>query len=511
MSRLIRLLTTLALPALVAAWGAGPLAAQRAPLHIEPGHWSWDAIRRLNAAGLAPQASDWWHAPVTRSGAASVFASAEATARATDRPDWAALAAGYRELLESESDTAGVVAAAAVGIGWVVAAGDALGGDGYFLFEDWEGARPLPRLAGPAGALQGAGYVHPSVSWSLDMGWQAGDIVVGNAVLAGAVGSFDVWGGRRRLQYGIGRGGATVLGSSLNEVPQLAWRTAYTFQGLGVTVREPFHLPGYLRFLGPTRIEAAGGRMARAGRVDRPWVAFGRLMLTPFSERLTVGVNRGAIFAGDGVPITARRLFGLLYGEHGGEAGEFENQVFSTLASYRPPLGRHLPLLLYVEWGMDDTSGAVRNTPGVVAGIDVGAVPGVPALAAGLERTSFAQSCCGQPIWFRHIYYRGSWADEGRLFAHPLGGHGREWLAHVRLDLPAVGVLARADGFVRDRHHENLFALERMGRAVGGSVSLDLRLTGRATFRLDASHEQGEAWDASRFSTFLTIPLGTVH
>jgi hypothetical protein len=512
MNRLRRLRRSAALLLTVlAAVAVQPAAGQRAAVYLEPGHWSWDAIRRLHAAGLAPPAGDRVSASVTRRHALAVFTASEEAARAAGRTDLAVLAASYRSLLLAESDTAGLIAGAALSAGWASAAGDARGGDGYFIMEDWQGAQPLPRLRGPGAGMRAWGWAGDRLGWAADIGWLGDDAVVGAATLSAALGPFDVWAGRRRLQYGVGRGGGTVMAGALHAPPALWQRTGYTFQGAGAEVREAFHFPGFLRFLGATRIEATMGRMARVGRVDRPWVAFGRLVGSPFSERFTLGVNRGAIFAGDDIPITPGRLFGLLYGAHGGEGGEFENQVFSAIATFRPPLGHALPLLLYVEWGMDDTSGAVSNTPGVVAGFDLGAVPGLPALAVGAERTSFAQSCCGQPIWYRHIYYRGSWADEGRLFAHPLGGHGREWLAHARLDLPARGVLARADVYTRDRYHENLFALERMGRSRGASAGLEARLPGRASLRLDADYERGVDWEATRLTTFLTAWPGRVR
>jgi hypothetical protein len=477
-----------------------PAAGQHAPIFLDPGHWGWDVARRLNATGHAPAASDPAVAPMTRQHLAALLTAADSAAPA----EFSRLVAGWRRLLGEEAATEGLLAGANLRAGWTHAQGEALAGDGYFMFDDWEGAQPLPHASTPAVGVKAHGFLLPELAWSVHAGYAAGRPAVRSALLTSAVGPLDVWAGRRPLQYGIGRGGATVIGGSLGDVPEIAQRTRYTFQGAGLQVRDPFRFPSVLRFLGPTRIEAALGRMAVVGRVNAPWVAFGRITSTPFSDRLTLGVNRGAIFGGEGVPITPGRLFGLLYGAHGGDGGEFENQVFSTIASFRPPLGRWLPLLLYVEWGMDDTAGAVRDTPGIVAGADLGAVPGADGLALGLERSNFSQSCCGNPIWYRHIFYRGSWADQGRLFAHPLGGHGREWLAHARLDLPAHGVWLRTDLFDRTRGHENVFAPERMGRSRGASIALEARITPAWALRLDGSYERGQEWDSSRLSAIVT-------
>jgi hypothetical protein len=489
----------------VAATALLPMAAsaQRAPVFLEPGHWAYDAIRRASAAGVAPPSSDHALAPVTLQHALSVFRHAQQVAAAEGRDELAALAAGYQAMLLAASDTVGLLAGSEVRAGWTAARGEARGGDGYIIFEDWEGARPLPATNSPAIAWRGHGHVQSWLAWSVDAGYLGGEPVVRAATVAAAVGPFDVWAGRRRLHYGIGRGGGTVLGGALSEVPDLAHRTGYTFQGVGGHVRDPFHFPAFLRFLGPDRIEAVLGRLARNGQVDGPWVAFGRLIGSPFHDRLTLGINRGAIFGGEGVAITPGRLAGLVIGLHGGEAGEFENQVFSTLLAFRPPLGPHVPVEAYLEWGMDDTAGAVRDVPAVVAGLDLAAVPGLPAVSLGVERTSFAQSCCGNPIWYRHVFYRGSWADEGRLFAHPLGGHGREWLVHSRLDLPRRGLLLRGDLYSRRRYHENLFALERMGESLGGRLGAEYAFGNGTAIRLDAAWEAAEEWRTRRLTAFL--------
>jgi hypothetical protein len=495
------------LGAMPAALTPSHAAGQRAPLFMEPGHWSHDAIRRLNGLGLAPPASDPALAPVTVQHAESVFAYADSAGRARGHDTGAHLAAGYLARLRAETSTAGLLAVHTGLVGWAAASGEALGGDGHFFGEDWEGAQPVASASGPVALWRGYGFAVPWLSWTVEGGWMADEAAVRTAVVAAAAGPFDVWAGRRRLQYGMGRGGAVVMGGAPNDAPLHYHRTGYVFDGVGIHVREPFHFPWLLRILGADRAEATLGRISRNGRVDRPWVAFGRLIGTPFTPRFTLGINRGAIFGGDGQALTAGRLLGVIAGLHGDAvSGFYENQVFSVMGRIRPPLGP-LPLELYLEWGMDDTSGAVRRVPGIVAGLDVAAVPGLPALALGLERTSFAESCCGNPIWYRNIYYRGSWADEGRLFAHPLGGHGTEWLLHGRVDLPGRGVAIRAELFSRDRGHENLFSLERRGSSTGLTGSAEAAAL-EGTLRLDGSLERGDGWEAGRFSLSYSRVLG---
>lgn len=503
---------TLLLAVLLAALGPAPARAQApppatappatAPVFLEPGHWGWDVARRLVGLGLAPASADPAAAPVTVPHLRRLLLDGLALLEAGGggrEPGLHGRLAAWLELLEAETSAPAALARLRLETGYSVLRGEALAGDGYFADgpdPDWEGAATLPGVSSPVGLVAASGYLGRQVSWDVHAGRVGGDWAVPSATLAAALGPLDLWAGRRRLHYGAGRGGGTVAGSGWSAAPELTRRSLHSLDGAGLQVRHPFRLPGALGHLGEIRLEAAGGRLPANGVVEEPFVAFGRVSLTPH-PRFTLGVDRGAIFGGKGNPVTARRLVGLLAGVHGGEGGEFENQVVSLLARVRPPLGA-VPLQLFLEWGMDDTAGAIRDAPAIVAGADLAAVPGVQALALGAEFTRFPRSCCGNPIWYRNVFFRGSWADRGRPFAHPLGGHGREILAHGRLDLPAAGVSVRADGFMRTRGEENLFVPGREGRSRGGTLRIDFRLPAGVGVWLDGALEQGAGWSSRR-------------
>jgi hypothetical protein len=474
-----------------------------APLFLEPDHWANHAIRRLVAMGLAPAAADPLAAPMTLQHAREVLQQALDSAAGTTA---STTVRGWLALLQNEGATAGTLALARVNAGMMTLDGQARGGDGYFLEEDWEGASRLEGVAGPALTIAVRGFVNRRLSWSVNGGWLAHGWSVPAAAVAVAAGPLDLWAGRRRLHYGVGRGGSTVLGAGLDASPYLTQRTLYSLTGGGLHTREPFTFPSVFGFLGTGRIEIVGGQLPRNGRVESPFVVFGRVTTTPFTPRLTFGVNRGAIFGGHGNPITVGRLGGLLIGLHGGEGGEFENQVLSAVVRFRPPLGS-LPLEAYLEWGMDDTAGAVRDSPAIIAGADLGAVPGLPSVSLGFEATRFPGACCGNPIWYRSVFFRGSWADEGRLFAHPLGGHGSELLGHAGLDLPQHGLLVRAQAFTRDRGQENLFAPGRDGHSRGGSLALEYSVSRRTGLQLRAGAESARSWSSHHASLFLTHVL----
>ena len=482
---------------------ASPARAQHAPFHLDPGHWAWDAVRRMNAAGVAPGASDPTVAPVTRAHARAVLRHAIEQAHAREQPQLAAVAQRYLDFLLAESDTAGLITRASARIGWSDNADQVLAGDGYLNDEDWTGARPLTGASAPAGALQLEGLLRHWLSWNVAAGRLDDQWAVPVATLGVRAGVFDAWLGRRRLHYGTAHGGGTVLGAGFHDGADISYRIYDSFDGAGIYVREPFHFPWHLRHLGPIRLEVAGGRLSRNGSIDDPYIVFGRLFGQPFTRRFTLGINRGAVFGGAGNEITAGRLFGLLIGLHGGDHGEFENQIFSTIARVRPPLGP-FGVELYAEVGMDDTAGAIEDTPGIIAGADMGWIPGLPALSLALEHAQFPHSCCGNPIWYRSVFFRGSWSEEGRLFAHPLGGHGREWRARASIDIPQHGLLVNVDAFTRHRGAENLFAPQRQGRSRGGSARVEYRHPRGFGLHADATIERASAWDAHRAAIMLT-------
>ena len=85
------------------------------------------------------------------------------------------------------------------------------------------------------------------------------------------------------------------------------------------------------------------------------------------------------MFSGEGQPPFTFRNFKEMFLTHGIRVAgsEFENGIASVEARWRPPIPV-VPAVLYVEWGTDDNHSAWIKFPGVVAGLEVPSVPGVP-------------------------------------------------------------------------------------------------------------------------------------
>jgi hypothetical protein len=514
------------LPALLLALGlifsaAAPVSAQeQAPgerlppmgpsgsLYLPVDHWVIGALARLDALPELGAVVPWGVGTPTRREALGALERAASLAPPPSAQDptpeavaLAALARGWRDRLRQE--TGGDPGAVPRPVRWAGGHWDLRVGRRYGALGTGEGRydfiAPEP--------LGEAGHLHAGLAGALEVGpvAVAGEARVGeDGVLrprelhaAGRLGPVDLWAGRRAPAFAGGRGGRVVLGG------------AVPLDGGGLSLAGPRSLPGFLRHLGPVRFETHLARLGESGALRHPWFWAARGSVAPH-PRLSLGLNRAAMFGGEGnAPITVKNVLLMLAGSRAeelpGDLGRsfFANQVASVELRWRPPLGG-VPSTLYVEWGMEDSSGAWLNVPGFTAGWEVAAVPRAPDVALGIEVTYFAPECCGNPPWYRHASFTGGWAQEGLPLGHPLGGEGMEWLLHGRADLLDARLVSSWGLFHRKRKGDNLFMPDRQGTSRGASLEVLWGAGGRTDLVLDGLYESGEGgW--SQLRAFLGI------
>lgn len=470
------------------AQGQDPRPSFAAPF-LPPGHWAVEAVRRLDAIGLVePGFNRLARSPSRR---AVMRALRDAAARAErEAPGLAALTRAYHARIVEEFPStaarfegaerrrAGFGSGFLIG-GYEVREGRLLSGFGYENGDDWTGPVPLHDVAA---VLAGGGWgttLGSSLAVSVSSVRQAGDWGLDAGYATAVWRRAGLWLGRRALGFGPGTGGGIAVNPSV------------AFDGGGIYLADPMHLPGFLRGLGPVVFETFLTRVGDSGSIENPWmwVAHGAVEPHP---RVGIGLNRAAMFGGEGENgLSLRNLAYLLVGKHGGAGSGFDNQIFAIDVWYRPSLAG-LPVILFLEWGIEDSAGAIADVPGVVAGLELAAVPGVPELALGVERASFAGRCCGNPIWYRHWKFDSGWTVGGVPLGHPLGGHGTEWLAFARADLLEARLRIDGRAFRRDRGAENLFAPDRLGRSTGARIRTEFRALARVEFVLHGALESGE-------------------
>ena len=500
-SRLLVAIVALLLPMLLGA----PLSAQlhdnpRPPIRyaspfLDPEHWAVRAAKRLHAVGLAPQTYD----PAVRSQrlieVAAVFIHAAYIWPSDRIRD---LLQGYTDRLREEFgpshvDASGISAygptfvRVGAGAGMVHHGGRVLTGIGYSNVDDWTGTDPLEDVTSPAVNASLHGALSRRVAFGARAAAHLDGITIDDAYLVGHAGFFGFWAGRRALGFGPGWSGSIALDDQRS------------FTGAGMYFTDGYTLPSILRYLGPIRFE---GFLTRVENEDRPTdpkdPLFGSARLSSnLHNRFALAATRAVMFGGaNNTDFELKYLLQMLYGDHAGIAGEWSNEVFAWDMRFRPPLGS-LPLLLFFEMGMDDSAGAIYRAPAWVLGADVGQIPGAPEFGFGLERIYIPAASIKNTIWYRNWSLRGGWTDDRRLLGHPLGGHGKGWLAHAHADLDDARLSVNASVFRFDRGAENLFAPERVGRAYGAEIDAAYRFAPSLEFRARGRIEDGSDWRQS--------------
>ncbi|HET7273555.1 MAG TPA: capsule assembly Wzi family protein [Longimicrobiaceae bacterium] len=466
------------------------LSAQASP-SLDPDHWAVAAARRAEALGLVEG-----YLPSERSVSREVVAEALAEAAASAGDEWPQYLPLLKAWQARFAEEFGAVGEAWDGLALLSGSGqigyrarDGAAAPGLAEFPpERTGALPLEdrsdllvgaNLAAAIGDhLVVAAEPRASLDEFYDSEWE---IVAGWRRLSASI-------GRQPVGYGYGVGGGVLLSG------------AVPINRIEIETSQSVILPGILRYAGPFALHLFFGEMDDDRHPADPFIWGARASIRPH-PRFTASASRAGFFGGNRSdrPVTFGNIFNMLLGRV--EGGSFENQLFSAEFRYRLPTERVIPATVYLEWGMEDAAGAIRDVPGRVMGIWVPAVPGVPALAVGYENASFAESCCGNPEWYRHQAFPGSWSGTEVPLGHPLGGHGTESLVYATLDLLESRLRVQGDTFWRDRGSENLYVPGRAGESSGFSIELAGRVTSNAEVELVWSRESGDGWAENRFRT----------
>ncbi len=465
-------------------------------------HWAWDAARRLNALGLVAGDFDRGKGLVTRRELALLFEDALERAQA-DRPELVPLVRAFRDRFRDEfgdvlaqADRRGVrLEAGWFGVGYAKLSGRAATGVGLEMDSTWTPTRPIPDSTGLLLDASVGVALPPTFALTVEPELLAGQPRLRSGMLVGQLFGYLGGGiGRRSVRLGPGEEGGIVLNDEV------------TLDGFGAFTAQPFRFPWLFRALGPVQMESFFSKVYGGTFIRDPFFVAFRGSIAPH-PRLTLGLNRAAMFGGRGNQgITLGRMMFLFTGGTGhGASGYFANDVLSADATWRPPTERTLPLTLYLEWGMDDAAGAFITEPAVIAGAQAAALPGARWLGLGVEGARFTPECCGHGIWYRNFALRQGWADYGFPVGHPLAGEGSEVMAWTTAALWNARLTVRAAGFGRDRGPETTLAPGRVGRSAGGWLRAELRLAPQAQLVLDGRGERGSGWSTAELRTTARI------
>jgi hypothetical protein len=486
----------LVLAAALLASGA-PLAGQTAAPRTSPSprvpddHWALDAARRGAELG-------WILGYAPERGAPPVCVLVAAFQEASDRAvgerergmaeGWAARLAAEHPRMACDSGAPRVtrLAAGIVGRADRGAAAPGIGDHPPFR----TGLITRDDRATGAATLAGAARVGPfSLALQPTLGTAAPEVIGDAELFFGPVAAAV---GRQPVRYGAARGGSVVLSGG---VP---------LQRIQVETPRPVELPGPGRWLGSLTVHTFLSRLdEERHQPHRPWFWGGSGTLRPH-PRFSVSIHRAALFAPTTSPhrLTPGNLLRMTVGML---TDDFEDQVVSVEGRLRLPTEPLIPLTAYLEWGAEDAAGAWWAVPGQVLGLSVPALPGLPELSLGVEVARFGGSCCGNPKWYRHVGFPGSWAARGEPLAHPLGGEGGELLAYGRYESARLGAHVAARAFLRGRGDDNLFVPGREGGSQGGALELGWSGARTGELGLAAAVEAGSGWSETRLRAFTRI------
>jgi len=196
------------------------------------------------------------------------------------------------------------------------------------------------------------------------------------------------------------------------------------------------HLPAFLKFLGPVRIDSFFGRVDGHTYIPHPYIYGNKIDLKPF-RNLEIGLGRTVMIGGrGGDPLTTRNFLLSFFGQVGSKdsvPGDSHSSFDWTF--YVPKV--HNYLVFYGEWYSDDDFVPLQ-TPGrspFRPGIYIPKFPHLPKLDLHVEATSTETP--GYPnngkLNYWNITYHDGYTNNGNLVGNTVGRMGRtiqSWLTY---------------------------------------------------------------------------------
>lgn len=236
--------------------------------------------------------------------------------------------------------------------------------------------------------------------------------------------------GKQTLWWGPARSGATLFSNNAEPVTMLRYDRVY-----------PLTLPGFLKLLGPMRLQFLVGRLSGAqfvqadnriigspgvGLNDQPFLHGEKLSFKP-TENFEFSVSRTVIFAGQGAPLTTHTFLRSLLSVSGGnEQNDPGDRRVAVDATYRIP-GLRKCLTGYVDGFSDDQPfPPIYPTESAwISGIFLRCVPSLPHMTIRAEGLLSPHRDLAFPGFFYfNVHYLSGYTNNRQLIGSWIGREG---------------------------------------------------------------------------------------
>jgi hypothetical protein len=236
--------------------------------------------------------------------------------------------------------------------------------------------------------------------------------------------------GKQTLWWGPARSGSTLFSNNAEPVTMLRYDRIY-----------PLTLPGFLKLLGPMRMQFLLGRVSGAQFVqaenqiigspglalrDQPFIHGEKLSFKP-TENFEFSVSRTVIFAGEGAPFTTRTFLRSIFSVSGGaEQKDPGDRRVAVDATYRIP-GLRKCLTGYADGFSDDQPfpPSYPTESAWISGFFLRCVPGLPHLTIRAEGLLSPHRDLAFPGFFYfNIHYLSGYTNNRQLMGSWIGREG---------------------------------------------------------------------------------------
>jgi hypothetical protein len=223
--------------------------------------------------------------------------------------------------------------------------------------------------------------------------------------------------GQQSLSWGPGAGGSFLWSQNIDPIPMLR------------LTQSDIRLPGFLKILGPTRMDGFFGRLRGHTYIPDPYVYGNKVNFKPL-RNLEIGFGRTVIIGGKrGTPLTAKNFFLSLAGQTSSQLGSVPGDSHSSVDwTYSVPKLRNY-LVFYGELYADDDFVPFQNPSKnpFRPGIYITRFPRLPKLDFHLEAasTEFPGNVRPGNLNYWNSVYRDGYTNNGNVIGNTVGRMGR--------------------------------------------------------------------------------------